>query len=120
MADIKDAYNRLDQLRERHKHEAPGLEPAAKAALENVFEENAFIKGMCKARVVGHHVTAFDAVLRNIDNSPIRITAGTSGATVFADRRVNLVDLQGQVHRVRPHSVAHPSGDTVSSCNRKG
>jgi hypothetical protein len=100
MADIQDAYSRLVRLRERYKHEAPALGSTAKAALSKVFDNDPFIEGMCKARVIGDHVKAKEPVLRHIDNSPIEITASTSGATLFAGRCVELTDTRGQRHRI--------------------
>jgi hypothetical protein len=93
-------YSRLVRLRERYKHEAPGLSAFAKAALSKVFDDDPFIEGMCRARVISDHVKANEPILRHTDNSPIYVIACTSGATLFRDRRVDVTDTTGRSHRI--------------------
>jgi hypothetical protein len=102
MADIQDAYDRLDRLRNRYKYEADkarSLDSAEREALEKVFEKNSFIEGMCKSRVIGHHVTG-DLLLYDINHSPFELAASTSGASLYANRRVSVSDKKGERHDI--------------------
>jgi hypothetical protein len=99
MADIQDAYSRLIRLRERYRYEGESLDPAEKAALSKVFEDDTFIEGMGKVRLIADHVETGDAVLRHTDNSPFTITSASSAAAVFANRCVYLSDTDGVPHR---------------------
>jgi hypothetical protein len=101
-ADIQDAYDRLNRLRDRYWHEAyraRSLNSTEREALQKVFEENAFIEGMCKLRVIAHHVTG-DLLIYDINYSAFELVAGTSGATAFAKPRVTLIDKNGQSHDI--------------------
>jgi hypothetical protein len=98
MADIQDAYSRLHRLRDRYLHEAydaSSLDPSELSALRKVFENDSFIKGMCKARGIGDHVKINFPILRTTDNAPIEITATTSAASLFARPSVYIKDIHG-------------------------
>jgi hypothetical protein len=82
MADIQDAYSRLNRLRDRYRYEASTLNPTERAALRRVFEDDEFIEGMGKVRVIGDHVERGGAVLRHTNNSPFTITSESSAAAV--------------------------------------
>lgn len=102
MADILDAVNRLDILRNRFKHEAyvaRSLNSTAMEALQNVFERNTVIEGLLKSRVIGHHVTG-DLHLYDIDHSPFELSASTSGATLYARPCVTVLDTKGESHDI--------------------
>jgi len=79
MADIQDAYNRMDILRNRYKYEAyvaRSLNSTEIEPLQNVFHQYAFMEGMQKIRVIGHHVTG-DLHLYDINNSPFELAVIT-------------------------------------------
>jgi hypothetical protein len=100
MADIQDAYNRLDILRNRYEYEAykaRSLNSAEREALQKVFDQYRFMEGMGKIRVIGHHVIG-DLHLYDINNSPFDLAASTSGATIYANRRVSVTDTKGEIH----------------------
>jgi hypothetical protein len=102
MADIQDAYDRLNRLRNRFKYEAHiahSLDSAEMDALQKVFEKNAFIEGMCKNSVIGRHVMG-DPLLYDINYVPFELAVGVSGATVFVKRRVSVPDTKGESHDI--------------------
>jgi predicted NodU family carbamoyl transferase len=79
MADIQDAYNCMDILRNRYKYEAyvaRSLNSTEIEPLQNVFHQYAFMEGMQKIRVIGHHVTG-DLHLYDINNSPFELAVIT-------------------------------------------
>jgi len=96
MADIQDAYNRLNRLRGRYDAEKKKLDSAERDALQKVFEEDNFIANMLIVRVIGEHVLRSEgAILSYPDNSTFSITSASSAAAVFKDRCVNLTDTNG-------------------------
>ena len=54
--DMKDAYGRLNRLRERYCHEKPNLDDFECQALEKVFENDTLIAGLVDIRQIGEHV----------------------------------------------------------------
>jgi hypothetical protein len=56
MADIRDAYARLNRLRNRYQREQKNLDAAERDALRKVFEEDNFITNMLIVRVISEHV----------------------------------------------------------------
>ena len=99
MADIQDAYNRLNRLRDRYLKQK-GLDPAERDALRKVFEEDNFIANMLSVRVISEHVLRTEgATLSYPDNSTFSITSASSAARVFEDRCVYLLDTKGGERR---------------------
>jgi hypothetical protein len=103
MAEIEDAYGRLNRARDRYKYEAykePSLGPAELKALRKVFEEDGFIEGMGKLRGIAEHVETGNVTLRDIHSSPYEITAASSAAVVFKHPQVNVYDTAGVLRRL--------------------
>lgn len=100
--DLKAAHSALGRLRERFLHEKKNLTPAQQAALQKVFEDDVFIKGMMEFRQVGEHV------IRRPDgpqiwiegNVPVQLTVESSAMAVFAGPVVRLFDINDTPHRV--------------------
>jgi hypothetical protein len=99
-ADFRDAYSRLNIAYNRYGHEKATLDATEQAALRKVFEDDRFMEGMGRVRVISEHVLQRGcAVLSYPDNSTFTITSASSAAAVFADRCVTLIDADGNPHR---------------------
>ena len=66
-ADVRDAYGRLNRLRERYikEREERALDPDEVKALAKAFEEDVFIKAMLNARQISEHVQSAAATGRS-------------------------------------------------------
>src|SRR5690348_2262987 len=80
--DYKDAYNRLNRLRERFLHEKFSLNPSEREALEKVFEKDVFIEGLLKGRTIGEHIKISRPVMMK-GNQTIPLVAETSAGYYF-------------------------------------
>jgi hypothetical protein len=123
MSDIQDAYSRLIRARDRYLYEAKHrLAAAEKAALQKVFEDDKFIEGMGKVRGIADHVEIGEVIIRDTNNAPFTITPASSAAAVFADRCVNLTDVEGVTHRWDHLEVLTEADDRVTRAlkNAKG
>jgi hypothetical protein len=105
--DWKAAYGALGRVRERFLHEKKNLAPAQQAALQKVFEEDVFIKGMMALRQVSEHVThvrrdAPGPRISTIQNAPIQLTVESSAAAAFSVAVPVLRDVMN-----KPHAIDH-------------
>ena len=98
-ADWEDAYNRLNRLRDRYTHEEPNLDPSERQALQKVFEQDLFIKGLLDIRQIGEHVQKrTNPEIRLFTNAPIYMPVETSAGAFFASPTVRLPDTSGDLH----------------------
>ena len=104
MADVLDAYNRLNRLRDRYRYEACRLTPSERHALTKVFDDDVFIRGMLEARQIGEHVTQRrpgPVTIRTVGNAPIDFDCKSSSALAyFAGPLVEMPDVDGQSHDI--------------------
>jgi hypothetical protein len=102
-ADLLDAQNRLNRLRDRYVAKTNNLTTLEHEALSKVFDQDVFIKGMLDGRQIGEHVKKRGgAIIRTTANAPIELHAETSAMSYFRDWRVEVSDVKG-----RPHEVDH-------------
>ena len=108
-ADWKNAYGALGRLRDRYRHEKEDLTPGQQAALQKVFYDDLFIKGMMAIRQVSEHVTyvsrdAPGPLIRTTWNEPIQLTVESSAIAVFSAPVVILRDIANM-----PREINHLS-----------
>lgn len=101
-ADVKDAYARLNRVRERYMHEKFNrtLDYIEAQAFYKVFENDVFIKGMRDGRHIAEHVTKRSGggpVIYVKGNNPLPISVKTSAGAFFADHIYKVIDTQGHV-----------------------
>ena len=104
-ADMQDAYNRLNRLRDRYLHEKRNrtLDAIEEQALRKVFEEDRFIQGMLDGRQIGEHVQKSSGqhpVILLTKNSPIALCVETSAGSFFAGLITTARDTQGMVYSI--------------------
>jgi hypothetical protein len=88
---FRSAYAALSRLRERYRHERKRLAPMQMRALEKVFENDRFIRGMLHLRQVSEHVMR-QVELMTTENMPLIVE--TSAHAMFAAPSVPLTDAQ--------------------------
>ena len=100
--DWRAAHSALGRLRERFLHEKTNLTPAQQAALQKVFEDDVFIKGMMEFRQVGEHVVRRPngPQIWTAGNVPVQLTVEFSAMAVFAGPIVTLLDVKDTPHRI--------------------
>ena len=115
IADIRDAYSRLNRLRNRYEKEKKTLAATEQAALKNVFEDDKFMEGMGKVRVISEHVLErHGAVLSFPDNSTFSITSESSAAAIFVSRHPTLIDAVSPAAGTMSGTLRKPSGASLT------
>jgi hypothetical protein len=100
-ADWMDAYGRLVMVWDRYWKERALLTSNERTALQKVFENDAFIKGLSDLRQIGQHVIKRGRpVIRTVHNAPIELDFETSARSAFAGRSVRVPDVDGKTHRI--------------------
>ena len=100
--DIRDAYSRLNRLRERYELERDkgNLTYSQRQELENTLEYDVFLKGLMQLRQISEHVKLkSEPVIRTVGNAPIRLDQESSAAGVFAKATVFLTQNNGAPYR---------------------
>lgn len=105
--DMKDAYNRLNRLRERYCYEKANLEASERQALEKVFEDDNLIAGLMDVRQIGEHVqkrtgAEVPLMVPIVTNQRITMPVETSAGAFFAGLVVTLYDKKGE-RRITDH-----------------